>query len=153
MQLKYATPASSAWRAYSSGATNRNENSIGSVMPVRNDVSAAEAIRPPTFARFSGRAVRHIASAAAGIPEAAQREKTSMPRPIGGQTKLSTIPTTIAANAVRIGTDRLPAKKPRYGGSLSLKYRLKRTAATAPMRMPPKTPVSNDGMPMIGFGS
>ena len=45
---------------YSSGATNRNENSIGSVMPVRKDVSAAEIMMPPTFARFSGlRAVPH----------------------------------------------------------------------------------------------
>ena len=36
---------------------------------------------------------------------------------MGGQTKASTMPTTIAANAVTIGTNRLPAKKPRYGGS------------------------------------
>ena len=36
-----------------------------------------------------------------------------MPPPIGGQTKLSTAPTTMTANAVMIGTERLPAKKPR----------------------------------------
>ena len=41
-----------------------------------------------------------------------------MPLPIGGQTKLSTIPTKIAANAVRIGTERLPEKNPRYDGKL-----------------------------------
>ena len=41
---------------YRTGATKRNANSIGSVMPVRNDVSAAEIMMPPIFARFSGRA-------------------------------------------------------------------------------------------------
>ena len=48
---------------YSTGATNRKANSMGSVIPVRNDVSAAEIMMPPTFARFSGFAVRQIASA------------------------------------------------------------------------------------------
>ena len=33
---------------YSTGATKRKANSIGSVMHVRNDVSAAESIMPPT---------------------------------------------------------------------------------------------------------
>ena len=37
---------------------------------------------------------------------------------MGGQTNASTIPSAIAANAVTIGTNRLPAKKPRYCGSL-----------------------------------
>ena len=36
-------PAMTAWMPNSHGAMNRNVNSIGSVMPVRNDVSAAEA--------------------------------------------------------------------------------------------------------------
>ena len=35
-------------------------------MPVRNAVSAAEIIMPPTFARFSGRAARVIAAARCG---------------------------------------------------------------------------------------
>ena len=36
---------------------------------------------------------------------------------MGGQMNARTIPTAIAANAVTIGTNRLPAKKPRYCGS------------------------------------
>ena len=63
---------------YSTGATNRNANSIGSVMPVRNEVSAAEIMMPPTFARFSGRAARHIAIAAAGSPHILNRYPPAM---------------------------------------------------------------------------
>jgi hypothetical protein len=37
-------------------------------MPVRNDVNAADTMMLPTRARFSGRALRHIAIAAAGSP-------------------------------------------------------------------------------------
>ena len=37
---------------------------------------------------------------------------------MGGQMKASTMPTAIAAKPVTIGTNRLPAKKPRYCGSL-----------------------------------
>ena len=70
---KYAAPASRAWMTYRTGATKRNANSIGSVMPVRNAVSAAEIMMPPTFARCSGRAARHIASAAAGRPHILNR--------------------------------------------------------------------------------
>ncbi len=66
-------PHSTAWMKYRTGATNMNENSIGSVMPVRNDVSAAEIIRPPTFSLFSGLAVCQIASAAAGRPHILNR--------------------------------------------------------------------------------
>jgi hypothetical protein len=36
-----------------------------------------------------------------------------MAPPIGGQTMLSTPATTMTAKAVMIGTERLPAKKPR----------------------------------------
>ena len=43
-----ATPVSTACIAYSTGARNMNVNSIGSVTPVRNDVSAIENSRPPT---------------------------------------------------------------------------------------------------------
>jgi hypothetical protein len=52
------TPVSAACSAYSGGARNMNANSMGSVMPVRNAVSAAENITPPTALRLSGRAVR-----------------------------------------------------------------------------------------------
>ncbi len=45
-----------------------NENSIGSVIPVRNEVSAAEIMIPPTLARFSGLALCQMAMAAAGRP-------------------------------------------------------------------------------------
>src|SRR6266478_4985311 len=55
--------ASAACTTYSTGATNRNANSIGSVMPVRNEVSAAEIMMPPTATRFCGLALCHIAMA------------------------------------------------------------------------------------------
>ena len=59
-------PVNTAWRMYSGHATNMNENSIGSVTPVRNEVSAAEIMIPPTSFFCAGFAVRQIASAAAG---------------------------------------------------------------------------------------
>ena len=40
------------------GAINKNVNSIGSVIPVRNDVNAAENSNPPTIFLFSGRISR-----------------------------------------------------------------------------------------------
>ena len=61
---------------------------------------------------------RRSRKAAAGLPDAAQREKLSMPRPIGGHTRLRTTPAATAASADRIGTDRFPEKNPRYGGKL-----------------------------------
>jgi hypothetical protein len=42
-------------------------------MPVRNAVSAADIIMPPIFARFSGRAARVMAAAAAGRPHILKR--------------------------------------------------------------------------------
>ena len=48
---------------------NRKVNSNGSVIPVNMDVSAADSNKPLTFLRFSGRAVRYIASAAPGNPK------------------------------------------------------------------------------------
>ncbi|CAM5328229.1 hypothetical protein SGLAM104S_10380 [Streptomyces glaucescens] len=45
-----------AWMTYSTGAMNMNANSIGSVMPVTNEVSARDTIMPPTALRRSGRA-------------------------------------------------------------------------------------------------
>ncbi|MNN89448.1 hypothetical protein D3C81_2072690 [compost metagenome] len=47
-------PANTACTANSSGATNRNENSSGSVIPVRKEVRAAEIIKLPTTRLFSG---------------------------------------------------------------------------------------------------
>ncbi|MNY55503.1 hypothetical protein D3C86_1914880 [compost metagenome] len=68
IQIGNARPARMAWIAYRIGATNMKENSIGSVIPVRNEVNAAEIMIPPTFARFSGLAECQIAIAAAGRP-------------------------------------------------------------------------------------
>jgi hypothetical protein len=52
-----AAPVNTACTANSTGARNMNANSIGSVTPVRNEVSAMENSRPPTARRFSGSAV------------------------------------------------------------------------------------------------
>ena len=57
------------WTTYMAGATKRKVNSSGSVMPVSMEVSAAEISRPPTVLRFSGLAVRYMASAAPGRPK------------------------------------------------------------------------------------
>ena len=38
------------------GATNKNENSNGSVIPVKKEVKAADNIKPPTTFLRSGRA-------------------------------------------------------------------------------------------------
>ena len=59
-------PVMAAWKTYSSGATNMNENSIGSVMPVRKEVRAALPMIPAMTLRRSGRASCTMASAAAG---------------------------------------------------------------------------------------
>src|SRR5699024_5547438 len=45
-----------------------NENSSGSVIPVKKEVSAADPSKPATIFFFSGRAVWYIANAAAGKP-------------------------------------------------------------------------------------
>ena len=65
----YALPASTTCTANRTGATNRNENSRGSVIPVNIHVSAAERSSPPAAFFFSGFAVRYIASAAPGSPK------------------------------------------------------------------------------------
>ena len=52
-----ATPVSSACTAYSTGARKMKVNSMGSVTPVRIEVSAMEASSPPTARRRSGRAL------------------------------------------------------------------------------------------------
>ena len=43
------------------------------MIPVTNDVSAADNMMPPILTRFSGRAQRHIAIAAAGSPHILKR--------------------------------------------------------------------------------
>ena len=50
------------------GATKRNVNSKGSVMPVSRLVRAAERRSPPTAFFLSGFAVRYMAKAAPGRP-------------------------------------------------------------------------------------
>ena len=53
---------------YNTGATNRKENSIGSVIPVRKEVRAADNSRPATSFLFSGFAVWYIARHAPSRP-------------------------------------------------------------------------------------
>ena len=65
----YAAPANTTCTANKIGATNKNENSTGSVIPVNIDVRAAENSKPPTCFFFSGFAVRYIARAAPGRPK------------------------------------------------------------------------------------
>src|SRR6185369_7972342 len=88
-----------------------------------------------------------------GLVDAAQFANPRVLSPTGGQTRIRTSASTMAANEVTIGTKRLPAKKPRKGGSLILKKRLKSTAAMPPIKMPPRTPVSIDLIPMMVFVS
>ena len=61
-------PAIKQWRTYNNGAANKNENSIGSVIPVRIAVKVADNNKPKTLLLFSGLAVRYKARAAPGIP-------------------------------------------------------------------------------------
>ncbi len=65
----YANPANIQCTAYKSGATNKNVNSSGSVIPVIMEVSAADAKSPATASFFSGFATLYIASAAPGSPK------------------------------------------------------------------------------------
>ena len=58
-----------------------------------------------------------MVKASAGRSFTAQFENASIPLPIGGQMKLRIAPTAMTMNDVMIGTERLPAKNPRYGGS------------------------------------
>ena len=58
-----------------------------------------------------------MVAAVRGSDTAAQCEKVSMPRCMGGQTADRTTPATPAASAVTIGTERLPEKNARYVGS------------------------------------
>ena len=77
-------PVSSACTTYSSGATNMNANSSGSVTPVTNDVSAAANRMEPATLRLRGSAWRHMASAAAGSPNIITGKKPVMNMPALG---------------------------------------------------------------------
>jgi hypothetical protein len=70
--------------AYSTGARNMNANSMGSVTPVRNEVSAIENRMPPTEARFAGDAVRYIARHAPGSPNIMTGKNPDMNAPAEG---------------------------------------------------------------------
>ena len=61
-------PANKQWTPYSAGATNKNVNSIGSVIPVKAAVNAADANNDPTTFFLLGAACLYIAYAAAGKP-------------------------------------------------------------------------------------
>ena len=61
-------PANTQCTAYNAGATNKNVNSNGSVIPVKNDVKAAVANNEPTIFFLLGLAALYIASAAPGRP-------------------------------------------------------------------------------------
>ncbi len=83
-QIASDSPVSTAWITYSTGARNMKLNSIGSVTPVRNDVSAIENSRPPTIARRSFGASCSIARHAAGRPNIMIGKKPAMKVPAVG---------------------------------------------------------------------
>ena len=90
------------------------------IFPVTGSTYCPTSKKKGTFQMWcspNGRSARsttpYSANAVAGLPAAAQCENTSICRPTGGHRALSTSPTNMAAKAVRIGTDRLPEKKPR----------------------------------------
>ena len=65
---KNAKPENTQCTAYKAGATNKNVNSNGSVIPVKNDVNAAVANNEPTTCFLFGLAALYIANAAPGRP-------------------------------------------------------------------------------------
>lgn len=79
-----AMPVRTACATSSTGATNRNANSIGSVMPVTKEASAAESMMPPTAFRLPGRAARQMARAAAGRANIMIGKKPAMNSPAFG---------------------------------------------------------------------
>ena len=62
------TPVSNACSTYSGKAKNINENSIGSVIPVKKEVSAIDSSKPPMAFLRAVLAVAIMANAAAGKP-------------------------------------------------------------------------------------
>ena len=61
--------------------------SIGSVTPVRNEAKAADSMMPPTFTRFSGRAVCQMARAAPGRPNILNRKAPDRMPAVGSPAK------------------------------------------------------------------
>src|SRR5699024_1987494 len=66
--IKNDTPSKNAWNTYNNGDINKNINSIGSVIPVINEVRAAPKNNPPTMCLFSLGTQWYIAKQAAGNP-------------------------------------------------------------------------------------
>lgn len=60
--------------------------------------------------------------------------------PIGSHTRPKKTPTSVPTKAMMIGTRRRPLKKPSQSTSFLRWYRCHSTAASRPIRMPPRTP-------------
>ena len=104
-------------------------------------------------ARLMRRLAELIAENAESLAVFETTDNGKLLREMGGQMKASTMPRAIAAKPVTIGTNRFPAKKPRYCGSWMRKNRLNRYPAMMPTRMPPKTLVSTVFWPRISLVS
>lgn len=61
-----------------------NENSIGSVIPVKNEVKAIDSSAPAIFGRLPGLAARYIANATAGNPNIIIGKQPAMKLPAVG---------------------------------------------------------------------
>ena len=58
---KNDNPSKNAWITYNQGATNKKVYSIGSVIPVKNEVKPPLRYKPPSFWRFLFGKQRYIA--------------------------------------------------------------------------------------------
>ncbi len=85
-------------------------NSIGSVTPVRNEVSASDSSIPPTALRRSGRAQRYMARQAAGRPNIITGKKPAMKPPALGSPAKK-----------RLRSPVLPWKSPRMNQAMLLR--------------------------------
>ena len=63
------SPVIITWKTHNKGLTNRNRNSIGSVIPVTAVATTPEISKPLMEARRSADAVCYMANAAAGRPK------------------------------------------------------------------------------------
>ena len=97
------TPVSTAWIAYSTGATNRKEYSIGSVTPVTNEVRPTDSIMPATSLRRCGLAQCAIASAAAGSANIMIGKKPGRELPRVRVARQEPVDVTVHDRAVRLG--------------------------------------------------
>jgi hypothetical protein len=66
--IKNDTPSKKAWNTYNNGETNKNINSIGSVIPVMKEVKAAPRNKPPNKTLLFFGTAWYIAKHAAGKP-------------------------------------------------------------------------------------